>query len=71
MSAIDNAIRDAAKQSNNIVLNIQSDISEGDLRNAIQDRVRRIDDIESVTVIRNNNDKTYTRKEIMKIDWIL
>jgi SPP1 gp7 family putative phage head morphogenesis protein len=71
ISAIDNEIRSAAKQSGNIVLDIQSDIPEGDLRNVIQDRVKRTKEIESITVIRNNNDKTYTRKDIAKDDWIL
>jgi SPP1 gp7 family putative phage head morphogenesis protein len=71
LSAIDNALRSAAKQSENIVLNIKSDIPDGDLRNAIQGRVKRTKDIESVTVIRNNNDKTYSRNEIAKSDWTL
>jgi SPP1 gp7 family putative phage head morphogenesis protein len=70
-SAIDNEIRSAARQANNIVLDIQSDIAEGDLRNAIQDRVKRTGNIESITVIRNGNDKSYIRKDIMKSDWTL
>ncbi|MDR1517328.1 MAG: minor capsid protein [Dysgonamonadaceae bacterium] len=71
VSSIDNAIRDASKQANNIVLDIKSDIAAGDLRDAITSRVRRKENIETITVIRNKADKTYTREEILSNGWTL
>ncbi len=71
LSAIDNAIRKSKNQANNIVLDIKSEIAPGILRNAIQGRVKRSKNIERVTVIRDNNDKTYTRDEIVKPGWSL
>lgn len=70
-SAIDNAIRSAVGQSSNIVLEVRSDISDGDLINAIRARVRREKDVRSVNVIRNGKDKTYMRDEITNDGWTL
>ncbi|MFV0397347.1 MAG: phage minor head protein [Bacteroidales bacterium] len=71
MSAIDNEVRSAAKQSDNIVLYIKSEIAEGDLRDTIQNRVRRAENVKTITIIRDNKDKTYSREEITRKDWRL
>ncbi len=72
-SAIDFAIRKAARQADDIVLDIDSDIPSGTLANAIQKRVVRSQNIRSVWVIRGAFDRQYTREEILadgfKIQW--
>ncbi|MDR0437607.1 MAG: hypothetical protein LBH22_04810 [Bacteroidales bacterium] len=70
-SSIDNVLRKAAKQANHIVLEIQSKISDGDLRNYIHDRVARTLNIESVIIIRNNTFHYYFREQILQIGWSL
>ena len=65
-SAIDREIRDAKNQAGSIVVNVKSGIVDGDLRNAIQDRVKRSKNITDITVIRGGNDKRYFRNEIIK-----
>ena len=62
-SSIDNLIRKGAKQSDNIVLVIDSNLSMSDLSNALNDRVKRTS-IKSVTVVIDNKDKTYSFEEI-------
>lgn len=67
-NAIDRAIRDGSKQANNLIFDIKSDISIGDLRNAICDRVNRC----SVEVIRikfGDMEATYSRNQILKHDF--
>lgn len=71
ISAIDNELRKAAKQADDITLMIKSEISDGDLRNAIQNRIRRTKDVKTLTVIRDGKDKTYNRDQIMRKDWEL
>lgn len=72
-SAVDFAIRKAAHQANDIVLDIDSDIPSGTLANTIQKRVARSQNIRTVWVIRGAFDKQYTREEILadgfKIQW--
>ena len=70
-SAVDNALRGTKEQAKHIVLDIKADISNGDLRDSIQDRVKRSTWIEEVLVIRNGIDKTYSRENILKEDWTL
>jgi hypothetical protein len=70
-SSIDNAIRDAAKQANHIVLEIQSKISDGDLRSSIISRVGRTSKIESIVIIRNGTYKWYFRNQILQDNWTL
>lgn len=65
-SAIDNEIRKAAKQADNIVIRVDSEISLGDLRNGICGRINRCPNVKSVTVIRNNLDVTFSRELILK-----
>lgn len=64
-SSIDNLIRDAKKQAGSIVLVIDSDISYGDLKDAISDRVRRSANVTDVTLIRDSKDVTYSREQIV------
>ena len=65
-NSIDTLIRDAKRQADNIVLRIDSDIPLGILRDGITDRVRRAKNIETITVIINGKDITYSRDEILK-----
>lgn len=65
--AIDNEVRSAAKQADNIVLRIDSEITFEDLRNGIRGRVNRCINVNSVTIIRGNMDVTYTREQILGI----
>ncbi len=63
-SAIDNLIRDGRKQADSIVIRIDSDISFGDLKDAISDRVKRSPNITDITLIRDGKDVTYTREQM-------
>lgn len=65
ISAIDNELRDAKRQSDHIVLNIKSKIKTGDLINALKDRVRRAENIQSIWIKIGKFDKQYTRAEIL------
>ena len=47
------------------MLVIDSDISYGDLKDAISDRVRRFVNVTDITLIRNGKDVTYTREQIV------
>lgn len=65
VSAIDNAIRSAKRQADRIVLWIDSDISCGDITKAMKSRVERAKNIQSITVVMNGKDHTYTRENIL------
>lgn len=67
-SSIDNLLRSAARQADNVVLWIESDISLNELSTAIHSRVKR-SKIKSVTIVRGNKDKTYHRDEIIQNDF--
>lgn len=69
VNSIDRLIREAKKQADNIVLWIESDISLGDLRNAIYSRVRRTGNIQSLTIVKDGKDAMYKREEILKNNW--
>lgn len=64
---IDNIVRKASKQANHIVLDISDDnnINNYILLDAICSRVRKCNNVTHITIIRNNNDITYTRKELL------
>ena len=64
-SSIDNLIRDAKKQANNIVLRIDSDIMWSDLSAAIRSRVRRSGNINTITIIVDGKDATFNREQIL------
>lgn len=69
--AIDNEIRDAARQADHIVIRVTSGINDNDLQRGIKGRVNQEKSIKSITVIRNGKDKSYTRDDIMKKDFNL
>lgn len=64
-NAIDRAIRSAKRQANHIVLCIDSDIDLNIVPAIIRNRVKRESNIQSITVIVGNWDRTYSREEIM------
>lgn len=64
-NSIDRLIRDAKKQANNIVLRIDSDITWSDLSAGIRSRVRRSENIETITIIIEGKDVTLTREQIL------
>ncbi|GHT69243.1 hypothetical protein FACS189452_09850 [Bacteroidia bacterium] len=70
-NAINKELRSAQHQANNIVIEILSDISDSDLRDSIQDRVLRTPSIQSVTILRNGNDTTYRREQIIQSNFTL
>lgn len=63
-SAIDNALRKAARQADDVVLWIESDISLVELSQVMNDRVGR-SHIKSITIVINGKDHTYTRKDMI------
>ena len=65
-NSISELLRKGAKQAQNIVLVVDSGISLDDLSNAINGRVGRAKNIQSVTVVIDNKDHTYTREDIIK-----
>ena len=65
-NSISQSIREAADQANHIVLEIQSAVPADTVSAALQDRVSRKRNIESVWVIKGDFDKQYQRKEIIK-----
>ena len=62
-NSIDTLIRKGAKQADDLVLFVDSDISLDDLSNALNDRVRRTN-IKTVMVVIDGMDRTYTYDEI-------
>lgn len=69
VNAIDRLIRDGRKQADNIVLWLDTDIPLGNLRDAITSRIRRANNVQSLTIIRNGKDVTYNREDILKNNW--
>lgn len=72
-SSIDNLIRHGALQADHIVLRIDSAIGPNVLTNAIRGRVNQCKSLKSLMLIRNGQDITLTREQIMasgfKIQW--
>ena len=62
-SSIDNLVRKGAKQANDLVLFIDSEMPLNELSSALHDRVRRTN-LNSVMVFIDGKDKTYTYSEI-------
>lgn len=63
-SSVDNLLRSGAKQAENIVLVIDSEIELGELGRSIHDRVKR-SSISTVTVVIGDKDHTYSRNEMV------
>ena len=70
-NSIDRLIRDGKGQADDIVLWIDSDISLGDLRDAITSRVKRAENIRTLTIIREDKDVSYKREDMLRPDWII
>ena len=66
ISSINNLLRKAKDQANDIVLWIDSDISWEDLMSALRSRVRRTDSINTVTIVRDGKDITVSREDVLK-----
>ncbi len=64
-NAIDFAIRSAKEQADDIVLWIESNISLEDITAVLRSRVRRSENINSVTIVRNNKDIMLKRGTIL------
>ena len=65
-NAIDRLIRDAAKQADDIVLWIETDMDWEDIGAALRSRVRRSESIRSVTLIREGKDIRLSRVDILQ-----
>ena len=63
-NAIDGLLRKGAKQAEDIVLVIDSEISLEELGNAVSDRTNR-SRIKNITIVIGDKDKTYSREEIL------
>lgn len=64
-SAVDRSIRDGAKQADEIVLQIKSEISFSELKDALSDRIARTPNVKAVTLIWNNKDVRFDRSQIL------
>lgn len=64
-NAIDKAIQKGSKQANDIVLSFNSKINFELLTNALNDRLKRCPNVETITLIVKNKAKVYTRDEII------
>ena len=64
-SSIDNLLRKGKDQADDIVLWIDSEISWGDLTDALKDRIRRSGNIKHITLVREGSDRRYSREEIL------
>lgn len=64
-NAIDMAIRSAKRQADHIVLWIDSDIDLDSLSAAIRNRVKREENIKSITIVWKGKDRTYSRSEML------
>lgn len=68
-NSIDSLLRSGAKQADHIVLMVDSEISLGDLKWAVQDRIRRCQSVIDITIVKDNKDCTYSRKVIESDEW--
>lgn len=64
-SSIDNLLRKAKEQADHIVLWIESDISMEDLSAAMRSRVKRSENIRTITIVIDGKDICLTRTEIL------
>lgn len=69
--AITTELKKASRQASHIVLHILSDISDELLSRSIKGRVSFTKGIETVTVLKDDVDKTYARAQIVRPDFTL
>lgn len=65
VNAIDRLIRDGRKQADNIVLWLDVDMPWEDVTAALRSRVRRCENIRSVTIVRDGKDIMLNREDIL------
>lgn len=65
VNAIDRLIRDGRKQADNIVLWLDMDMPWEDVTAALRSRVRRCENIRSITIVRDGKDIMLNREEIL------
>ena len=64
-NSIDRLLRDARKQADHIVLWVDSNISVEDLSAALRSRVRRSENIQTVTIVIDGKDVRLERADIL------
>lgn len=69
-SALDNALRKAAEQADDVVIDIKCDIGNNIIADTLQNRVRRTD-IQTVRLIKNGKDILLSRKQILTEDFTI
>ncbi len=70
-NAVQLQIRSASKQADSIVLVIKGDMDLQILGDAMNDRVRRYENITDVTIIMGGKDATFTREKIVADDFLI
>ena len=65
VNAIDRLIRDGRKQADNIVLWLDVDMPWEDVTAALRSRVRRCENIQSITIVHDNEDIMLGREDIL------
>lgn len=68
-SSIDNLLRKAKDQADDIVLWVDSDLSWGDLADALKNRVNRSKNVTHVTLVKDGKDRRFSREEILTTDF--
>ena len=64
-NSIDRLLRDARKQADHVVIWVDSDISVEELSAALRSRVRRSENIKTVTIVINGKDIRLDRANIL------
>lgn len=64
-TAVDNEVRNAAKQADKIVLYFKNDVRKGVLLNALNDRIKRCTNVKNIVIIMNTKIYRTIRKEIL------
>lgn len=70
-NAVQMAIRSAKKQADSIVLTVPPAMDLNVLRHALNDRLRRYDNVTDVTIIKDGKDATFTREQITDDDFTI
>lgn len=64
-NSIDKLIRDGSKQADHLVLWIDSEISLEDIATALRSRVRRCENLRTITIVQNGKDVLLSREKIL------
>lgn len=68
-NAIDRLIRDGRKQADDIVLWLDVDMPLGEIRNAVMSRIKRAENVKTLTIVINGKDAVYTREQMLNNEW--